>query len=63
MWWLLPYSPDLNPIEKLWSKVKSRPRRVAAGTIDALTRAAGEAFRAVTREECANDFRSRGYGM
>ncbi len=43
VWWLPPYSPDLNPIEKLWSKVKSRLRRAAAGTVGGLTRAAGEA--------------------
>ena len=62
VWWLPPYSPDLNPIEKLWSKVKSRLRRVSAGTVDGLWRAAGDAFRAVTMEECANYFTSCGYG-
>ena len=61
LWYLPPYSPDLNPIEKLWSKVKSRLRRVAAGTVDELWRAAGDAFRAVTPGECANYFRSCGY--
>jgi transposase len=61
VWWLPPYSPDLNPIEKLWSKVKSWLRRVAAGTVDGLWRAAGDAFRAVTPGECANYFRSCGY--
>jgi transposase len=48
VWWLPPYSPELTPIEKLWSKVKSWLRRVAAGTVDELWRAAGDAFRAVT---------------
>jgi len=62
VWWLPPYSPDLNPIEKLWSKVKSWLRRAAADTLAGLCRAAGDAFRAVTAAECANYFRSCGYG-
>lgn len=61
VWFLPAYSPDLNPIEKLWSKVKSWLRRVAAGTVDGLWRVAGDAFRAVTPGECANYFRSCGY--
>jgi transposase len=63
VWWLPPYSPDLNPIEKLWSKIKSWLRRAGARTLDALTHAAGEAFKAVAADECANYFRSCGYGM
>ncbi len=62
VWWLPQYSPDLNPIEKLWSKVKSRLRRAAATTLEGLAHAAGEAFRSVTEAECANYFRSCGYG-
>mgnify|MGYP006272805683 CR=1 FL=1 len=61
VWWLPPYSPDLNPIETLWSKVKSRLRRAAADMLEGLCRAAGEAFRAVTPEEYAKYFRSCGY--
>jgi len=60
VWWLPPYSPDLNPIEKLWSKVKAWLRRAMADTLDGLTLAAGDAFRAVNAEECANYFRSCG---
>lgn len=63
VWYLPPYSPDLNPIEKLWSKIKSWLRRVAANTLDDLIHAAGHAFRAVTPSECANYFRSCGYGI
>lgn len=62
VWWLPPYSPDLNPIEKLWSKVKSRLRRARAETMEGLVHAAGVAFRAVTATECANYFASCGYG-
>lgn len=62
VWWLPPYSPDLNPIEKLWSKIKSWLRRAAADTLDRLAIAAGDAFRNVTADECANYFRCCGYG-
>jgi len=39
VWFLPPYSPDLNPIEKVWSKVKAWLRRVAATTVDELIQA------------------------
>jgi transposase len=61
VWYLPAYSPDLNPIEKLWSKIKAWLRRAAADTLDGLCEAAGEAFRAVTPTECANYFKSCGY--
>lgn len=63
VWWLPPYSPDLNPIEKLWSKIKAWLRRAMADTLNGLASATGDAFRAVTAEECANYFRSCGYGI
>ncbi len=47
LWYLPPYSPDLNPIEKLWSKVKAWLRRVSAKTFDALNDAIADALRAV----------------
>ena len=62
VWYLPPYSPDLNPIEKLWSKVKAWLRRVAARTFDGLREALADALRAVTAEECANYFKACGYG-
>ena len=62
VWWLPPYSPDFNPIEKLWSKIKSWLRRVAAETLDGLADAAGDAFGAVTALECTHYFQSCGYG-
>ena len=61
VWWLPPYSPDLNPIEKLWSKIKAWLRRVGAQTLDGLADAAGDAFRAVTDKECAAYFTACGY--
>ena len=59
--YLPPYSPDLNPIEKMWSKVKSRLRRSAARQMDALIAAIGDALQAVTANESLNYFRSCGY--
>ena len=63
LWYLPPYSPDLNPIEKLWSKVKSWLRRVMARTFDGLLAAIADALRAIGVDECANYFRACGYGQ
>ena len=61
IWYLPPYSPDLNPIEKLWAKVKAWLRRVAARTIEALTQAVGDVLRRVDADECQAYLRSCGY--
>ena len=61
VWYLPPYSPDLNPIEKMWSKVKTWLRRVAARTVEGLIQAIGEVLRAVDADECRAYFRSFGY--
>lgn len=61
IWYLPAYSPDLNPIEKLWAKVKAWLRRIAARTTDALVRGVGDALRAVKPEECQAYLRSCGY--
>ena len=55
------YSPDFNPIEKSFSKIKSILRRIAARTADSLEAAVAEALRAFTPKECANYFSSSGY--
>jgi DDE superfamily endonuclease len=55
------YSPDLNPIEPAWAKVKAELRRVAARTADALHEALGPALAAVTAQDAAGFFRHRGY--
>jgi transposase len=62
LWYLPAYSPDLNPIEKLWSKVKAWLRRVSATTFDALSAAIADALRAVKPDECGNYFNACGYG-
>ncbi len=55
------YSPDLNPIEPAWAKVKAEPRRVAARTVDALHDACGPALAAITSQDAAGFFRHSGY--
>lgn len=59
--YLPPYSPDLNPIEPMWSKVKSAVRKAAARTFEALVDAVGDALRSVTAEDCDGYFEHCGY--
>jgi transposase len=64
--WLLflpPYSPDLNPIEMAFSKLKAHLRAIAARTIDDLWRAIGDICSFFTPEECSNYFTAAGYGF
>ena len=63
LWYLPAYSPDLNPIEKMWSKVKAWLRRAVAHTFDGVVEAIADALRAVAQAECAAYFRSCGYGQ
>lgn len=58
---LPPYSPDLNPIEKCWSKVKAVLRRLKARTLDELVEALDLAFRAITPEDTRAWFAHCGY--
>ena len=55
------YSPDLNPIEQVFAKLKHLLRKAAARTFEAICRALGEALRAFSPEECANYFANSGY--
>jgi hypothetical protein len=55
------YSPDLNPIEPAWAKVKATLRRLAARTTNALHEAVGPALAAVTPRDAAGFFRHCGY--
>jgi transposase len=59
---LPPYSPDLNPIENAFAKLKARLRKAAARTIDQLWTAIAEAIDAYSPTECANYFAAAGYG-
>lgn len=58
---LPPYSPDLNPIEEAFSKVKGIVRKVGTRTRGTLDEAVGEALSAVTSEDAAGWFRHCGY--
>lgn len=55
------YSPDLNPIEKMWSKIKATLRAIAARTSPALHRAIRQALLQVTPRDAASWFASCGY--
>lgn len=61
LWFLPPYSPDLNPIEMMWSKVKAHLRRVEARTVQALDRAVATALHAITPGDARGWFRHCGY--
>jgi len=57
------YSPDLNPIEKMWSKVKNSLRRSEARTEAELEQAIAAALAEVTPKDAANWFASCGYSF
>ena len=59
--YLPPYSPDLNPIEMAFAKIKALLRKAAERTIDALWDKIGEILSAFSPQECANYFRHAGY--
>ena len=59
--YLPPYSPDLNPIEKLFSKLKALLRKAAKRSTEDLWREIGELLNTVSTSECANYFASSGY--
>ena len=57
------YSPDLNPIEQVFAKLKHLLRKAAARTLDALCAAIGQLLGAFTPAECANYFQNAGYAL
>jgi len=62
-WFLFlpPYSPDLNPIEMAFAKLKAHLRRIRARTIDALWRAVGNICDLYSPQECWNYLKAAGY--
>ena len=62
-WFLFlpPYSPDLNPIEMAFAKLKAHLRRIGARTIDTLWRAVGSICNLYSPDECWNYFKAAGY--
>lgn len=59
--YLPPYSPDFNPIENAFSKLKAPLRKAAARTIADLWNVIGEALDLFTPQDCANYFTAAGY--
>jgi transposase len=57
------YSPDLNPIEKMWSKLKNILRRLEARTAESLIAAIGQALNTITPQDAINWFASCGYNF
>lgn len=61
--YLPPYSPDLNPIEKCWSKIKTSLKRAKARTRAELEKALAEALLLVSPKDAEGWFRSCGYAI
>jgi transposase len=61
LFYLPKYSPDLNPIEQVFAKLKHLLRKAAARTVETVCAAIGEILGAFSAEECANYFRNSGY--
>jgi transposase len=60
--YLPPYSPDLNPIEQMFAKLKALLRKVAARSVEALWTAIGDLVDTFKPDECRNYLRHSGYG-
>ena len=63
VWYLPPYSHDLNPIEKMWSKIKTYLRKAKARDPKTLYDAVGQAMEQVTLQDVTNWFASCGYSL
>jgi putative transposase len=61
LFFLPKYSPDLNPIEQVFAKLKHLLRKEAARTVEAVCAAIGQLLDAFTPQECANYFKNAGY--
>ena len=55
------YSPDLNPIEQVFAKLKTLLRKKAARTVEAICTAIGDLLGSFTSQECANYLQNAGY--
>ena len=61
LFFLPKYSPDLNPIEQVFAKLKHQLRKAAARTVDTICAAIGAVLTAFTPAECANYLKNSGY--
>jgi len=57
------YSPDLNPIEQLFAKLKHLLRKCAERSVEAVCAAIGQVLGAFSPQECANYFKNAGYAQ
>ena len=62
LFFLPKYSPDFNPIEQFFAKLKHLLRKAAARSFDAITAAIGHLLDSFTSQECLNYFNNSGYG-
>ncbi|SIQ16600.1 Transposase [Rhizobium sp. RU35A] len=62
LFFLPPYSPDLNPIEMMFAKLKTLVRKADERTVETTWRRIGELLKAFSPQECSNYFRHAGYG-
>lgn len=60
---MLPYSPDLNPIEQFFAKLKTWLRKAGQRTLEAVENTIGELLNRLILAKCANYFRHAGYGV
>src|SRR5207245_7241250 len=63
LFFLPKYSPDLNPIEQVFAKLKHLLRKAAARTVEAICAVIGKLLGMFTPEECANYFANSGYAL
>ncbi len=63
LFFLPKYSPDLNPIEQLFSKLKHLLRKAQARTPETVCQAIGDILKTYTPQECANYFNNAGYDL
>ena len=61
LWYLPPYSPDLNPIEQAFAKIKHWMRQAQKRTIEETWRHVGHLISSIQPAECTNYFRNAGY--
>jgi transposase len=63
LFFLPKYSPDLNPIEQVFAKLKHLLRKAATRTVDTVCSAIGQLLDAFTPQECQNYFKNAGYDL
>ena len=61
LWFLPPYSPDLNPIEQAFAKIKHWLRQAQMRSVEDTWRQVGHLVETITSDECANYLNNAGY--